>query len=74
MSNCRWYEIDGFASRYDAENFETYIDRQVADGAAEELSGQAGAARRFRCTDSGEVWALSKPDGRSRGNWKPLPV
>ena len=76
MSNCRWYEIDGFASSYDVANFEAYLARQIAEGHAEEVPATAGEAgtrgKYFRWKETGAIWRLVPPEGSMRGHWQPV--
>ena len=71
MSQCPWYEIDSFASQYDASSFATYLSRQVADGDAEPID-TIGPERHYRSTRTGEVWRLEAPDTHTRGSWRPV--
>ena len=76
MSDCKWYEIDSFASPYEVNSFQTYLARQVAEGHAEELppaSCEAGAnAKCFRWKGTGDIWRLIPPHGSMRGCWQPV--
>ena len=76
MSNCKWYEIDSFASPYDAASFETYLARQVADGHAEEVPAtrnkDKGNAKCFRWKHTGDIWRFIPPQGTTRGCWQPV--
>lgn len=76
MSDCRWYEIDGFASPYEVTSFETYLARQVADGQAEEVPPRgnepASNAKCFRWKGTGDIWCLIPPNGSMRGCWLPV--
>ena len=76
MSDCKWYEIDGFASPYEVNSFASYLARQVAEGHAEEVPPKgdepAGNARCFRCKQTGDIWRLIPPQGSMRGCWQPV--
>lgn len=76
MSDCRWYEIDSFASPYEVVRFEAYLARQVAEGRAEEVpvnrTEPASGAKCFRWIGTGDIWRLVAPRGSVRGCWQPM--
>ena len=76
MSDCKWYEIDGFASPYEVNSFEAYLARQIAEGHAEEVPPQdnvpASNAKCFRWKGTGDIWCLTLPRGSMRGCWQPV--
>lgn len=79
MSDCRWYQIDGFASSYEVASFETYLARQIAEGHAEEVPAAADDAvetpcniKCFRWKGTGDIWRLVPPNGSVRGCWQPV--
>lgn len=77
MSNYIWERIDGFTSISEFNRFLIWIEKQLEEGACEELlldrDNQEYAQKRFfRSKKNGEIWELILPDpGYYSGAWGP---
>ena len=76
-----WEPIDGFRSPGEFERFEGWLADRVADGTAARIP--VDRARKdanplfeewYRCTETGQVWRLLRPDPPSRGSFVPVVV
>ena len=72
-----WEEINGFSSPGEYKRFVEYIERQIAEGAAQEIpmdegyhKGELYGGRWFQESASGEVCRLLEPDFPFRGLWE----
>lgn len=78
MTKYIWEKIDGFQSQKEFIKFVIWIEKQVTEGACEELVVPGNTMmdwqeRRFKSKDTGEVWRLVQPDpGYFPGAWGPL--
>lgn len=71
-----WEEID-FTSVGEYDRFCKYLERQIAEGIAEEIPedpnyglGEVYGGRWYRDLDSGEIWRLFEPDGPWGGTFE----
>jgi hypothetical protein len=74
-----WKEIHGFASPGEYKRFCSYIERQVASGAARERNrdpsyqkGEILGGRWFEDVETKEIWRLVPPDFPFRGLWEKI--
>ena len=74
-NNCNWEEISEFQSYSEFKKFNDWIESQIIEGTALEVSVKdlyaiAGLEERwFQCISSKCVWRLVYPDGPFRGYW-----
>jgi len=74
MSSCSWEKIDDFRSLGEFDTFVSWMRKQVAKGAAEEvavtspyLDATTFTEEWYRHIDSGQVWRLVWPDAPFTG-------
>ena len=79
LKPCVWEEIHGFYSPSEYARFVKYIEQQIAELQAEEITvnpnygkGEVYGGRWFRDIDSAQVWRLVAPDFPFRGLWEPV--
>lgn len=78
MTEYTWERIDGFQSKGEFLQFVKWIEKQVAEGACEEIivlgnTLQNWQERHFKSKQTGEVWKLMQPDpGYYAGAWGPM--
>lgn len=74
-----WEAIDAFSSPVEYARFTAYIEKQVADGFAKELTmdenygaGELYGGRWFQDLTTLETWRLIAPDFPFLGLWEPV--
>lgn len=73
--NCTWEVIDDFQSYSEFARFVVWIESQVSEKLASEISvkdsyaGSGFTERWFQCSASQRVWRLVYPDGPFHGYW-----
>lgn len=74
-NDCTWEEINDFQSYSEFARFVAWIESQVSEKMAFEVSvkelyaGSGFKERWFQCQNSKSVWRLVYPDGPFHGYW-----